>query len=185
MCDPLAADILAPLTEITTGCRRICGRVPLYVTAFCTGFGGIAVHFQIFAQVKDLPVNKTLFFLIRVMQGIFTMGAAYIFLMISPMEQAVFSTTVQPLSASGSATLAGSGALILLSLCFIGSVNELTRQTAEDSGAPSGRAGSFDGSGRLRPADRRGDRHHGTADKRSSSKARRKQYGAAAAAIRR
>jgi len=126
--DPTAADVLAPLIEITTGCRRICAGVPLYITAFCVGFGGIAVHFQIFARLNSIRINKVLFFLFRIIEGIMTMLATYIYLMIAPTERAVFSTTAQPLSAAHPATLAGSGALILLSLCFIGATTQRTRR---------------------------------------------------------
>ena len=126
--DPAAADIVAPLIEITTGCRRICTRVPLYITAFCVGFGGIAVHFQIFARLKGIRISKALFFLFRIIEGIITMAVTYIYLMIAPTEQAVFSTTTQSLSAAHPATLAGSGALILLSLCFIGATTQRTRR---------------------------------------------------------
>ena len=126
--DQRIADILAPLIEITTGCRRICGSVPLTVTAFCVGFGGMAVHFQIFAVLKSIRFSKLLFFLIRIIEGIITMATAYIYLMIVPIENAVFSTTTQPLTAGHTATLAGSGALILLSVCFIGATTQRIRR---------------------------------------------------------
>lgn len=117
-------DIAAALTEITEGCHRMCGAYPLYLTAFFIGFGGIAVHLQIFAGLGDLPLNKGLFFLFRIIQGIITAAAAYIYLMVFPVEQSVFSTTDAPLTVSKSAAAAGSAALILSSLCFLGSIHK-------------------------------------------------------------
>lgn len=121
-------DILSALIEITAGCHRMCGNYPLYLIAFFIGFGGIAVHLQIFAGLGTLPLKKHLFFIFRIIQGIITAGAAYIYLMIFPVEQSVFSSTDAPLTLSKSATLAGSAALVICSLCFLGSVNRLKSQ---------------------------------------------------------
>ena len=126
--DSGTADILSAFLEVTTGCSRLSTRVPLYLTAFFIGFGGVSVHCQILASLKDIPINKPLFFLARIIQGIIAMGAAYIFLMIVPMKTAVFSSSAAPLSADRSATYAGSGALILAALCFIGSVSSRIRR---------------------------------------------------------
>ena len=126
--DSGTADILSAFLEITTGCNRLSARMPLYLTAFFVGFGGISVHCQIFACLGDVPLNKALFFLFRIIEGIFAMGTAYIFLMITPMQETVFSSSDVPLSAARSATYAGSGALILAALCFIGSVSSKLRR---------------------------------------------------------
>lgn len=114
--------------EITVGCQQISHLYPLYITAFFIGFGGLAVHFQIFAILKDIPVKKTLFFLFRIIEGIITAAVTYIYLMISPMESTVFNSIDVPVSAATSATYIGSGALIMLSLLFIGSLGKIRRQ---------------------------------------------------------
>ena len=126
--DSGAADVLSAFLEITTGCSRLSGRMPLYLTAFFIGFGGISVHCQIFASLSDVPLNKPLFLLFRLIEGIIAMAAAYIFLMITPMELSVFSSSEIPATAERSATLAGSGALILAALCFIGSISSRMRR---------------------------------------------------------
>lgn len=121
-------DILSAAMEITSGCRRMCGRYPLQQIAFFIGFSGISVHLQIYAGAGDLPLRKGLFFLYRILQGIITAALTYILLMIFPVEQSVFSTVDVPLTLSRSATLFGSGALILSSLCFLGSIHHTTRR---------------------------------------------------------
>lgn len=126
--DPQTADILSAFLEVTTGCSRLCVRAPLPITAFFIGFGGISVHCQIFAAMKDIPLNKALFLLCRVAQGIIAMAATYILLMIMPTEAAVFSTTAVPLTAGRSAAYAGSGALILAALSFVGCVTSRIRR---------------------------------------------------------
>ena len=119
-------DICAALTEITTGCGMLCGRYPLSLIAFFIGFGGISVHLQIYASLGGLTINKKLFFLFRIIQGIITSAATYILLMVFPLEVSVFNSTDSTLTAAKSATLAGSAALILCSLIFLATINKLT-----------------------------------------------------------
>ncbi len=119
--------LCAALIEVIAA-RRMCGRYPLQQIAFFIGFGGISVHLQIYAGAGDLPLRKGLFFLYRILQGIITAALTYILLMIFPVEQSVFSTVDVPLTLSRSATLFGSGALILSSLCFLGSIHHTTRR---------------------------------------------------------
>ena len=122
------ADVLCAFLEVTAGCSRMSGKAPLYVTAFFVGFGGVAVHCQIFAALGEVRVRCPLFFLFRAAQGIFAAAAAYILLMITPMQTAVFSSSDVPLAAGRSATYAGSGALILAALCFIGTISSKLRR---------------------------------------------------------
>ena len=121
--DERITNIASAVIEITEGCHRLCGRYPLYMIAFFIGFGGISVHLQAYAGMGDLPINKGLFFLYRIIQGIITAAAAYSYLMIFPVDQGVFNSTNAQLTIAKSATLAGSGALVLSSLCFIGSIH--------------------------------------------------------------
>ena len=117
--------ILAGFSEITTGCNLLTEHgASLPLIAFFLGFGGLAVHCQIFSVLKDLPVKHWIFFLFRIIEGIITAAITYTFLMMFPMETAVFNSTDVPLTAARSATIAGSGALILCSLFFVGSVSE-------------------------------------------------------------
>lgn len=126
--DRTLTELLSAVIEITEGCHRMCGSYPLYLIAFFLGFGGISVHLQVYAGLGALSVNKGLFFLFRIIQGIITAVLAYSYLMIFPIQQDVFSTTDAPLTLSKSATLAGSAALVLSAFCFIGSVRRSHHQ---------------------------------------------------------
>ena len=123
-------DIASVITEITNGCNRICSKSPLYVIAFYVGFGGLSVHFQIFALLSKVPLKKGLFFLYRIIEGIIAMTAAYIYLMVIPVTTEVFRSTESVPSAARSATLAGSAALVISSLLFIGSISKKVTHTA-------------------------------------------------------
>ena len=122
---PVVTDVLSAAVEITTGCCRMCGRYPLFIIAFFIGFGGISVHLQIFSGLDDLRISKGLFVLFRLMQGIITSGMTYILLMVFPIEISVFSTVDTELTAARSATLFGSAALVMCSLCFLGSITKI------------------------------------------------------------
>ncbi|GEM_PF-71481 len=121
--DKRITDIASALIEITEGCHRMCGSYPIYLIAFFIGFGGISVHLQAYAGMGELRVNQMIFFIFRILQGIITAAAAYSYLMIFPVEQGVFNSTDAPLTIAKSATMAGSAALVLSSLFFIGSVH--------------------------------------------------------------
>ena len=126
--DSRTADISAAFAEVTTGLNRLSHTVPLYVTAFFIGFGGLSVHFQIFAALKDIRINKLVFFLFRLSEGITASAFAYIFLMMTPAKAAVFSSTGAPVSAVPRAAAAGSVGLIFASVCFVGSITTRIRR---------------------------------------------------------
>ena len=126
--DDELADILSAFLEVTNGCERLSAVTPLPVTAFFIGFGGLSVHFQIFASLKSVRVNKLLFVLFRLIEGIIASAAAYIYLMTVPIETEVFSSSSAPMNAMSSATLFGSGALIFASVCFVGSLSNRFRR---------------------------------------------------------
>ncbi|MBQ3329687.1 MAG: hypothetical protein IJG87_00745 [Ruminococcus sp.] len=130
-------DIASAAVEITTGCDRMCGSYPPALIAFFIGFGGISVHLQIYAGMGGLDLNKGLFFLCRIIQGIITAVAAYILFMIFPIEQSVFNSTDAPLTVAKSATLAGSAALVLSSLCFAGSIHKSVNDRLSGGASPS------------------------------------------------
>jgi sporulation integral membrane protein YlbJ len=126
---PSVSTPLVCVLEVTNGCRTgAANGLSLPVLAAILGFGGLSVHCQIFAALIEVRVNPLIFFLCRVTEGIIAMGAAYIFLMITPMQSAVFSSSDVPVSAARSATYAGSGALVLAALCFVGSISSKLRR---------------------------------------------------------
>lgn len=126
--DKTVADLSSAAIEITTGCGIMCVRYPLALTAFFIGFGGISVHLQIYSALGGLSINKALFFLFRIMQGIICSAVTYILLMVFPIEVGVFNSADVSLTAASSATLAGSAALIMCSLYFIGTMHKLIRR---------------------------------------------------------
>ena len=121
-------DLLSAAVEVTNGCARLSGDHPLYITAFFVGFGGLSVHFQIFATLGELPVHKGLFFIFRIIEGIIMMAATYIYLMAAPVTLSVFHPAADIPSAARSATMAGSAALVISSLFFLSAISSKSSQ---------------------------------------------------------
>ncbi len=116
-------DIICALLEITTGCNRMCGKYPLYVIAFFVGFSGLCVHFQIFAALKFVNINKIKFISFRFISGIIMLAVTYILLKVVPQYTATFSTTQVYKNAATSTTIWGSAALLVCAVCFLSSIN--------------------------------------------------------------
>lgn len=118
----MLCDVVVSTLEVTTACNKLCHRYPLYIISFIVGFGGLSVHFQVFSALKGIKINKALFFLYRIIQGIFAGVATYILLILFPLSSEVFSSVdkVQPNFAT---SLIGTLALMLTAVCFINSIN--------------------------------------------------------------
>ncbi|MBR2715504.1 MAG: hypothetical protein IKB73_04785 [Ruminococcus sp.] len=119
----IITDILTSVLEITYALSKLCGKYPLYIISFLISFGGICVHFQVFSILKDIDINKKLFFLLRIIQGIIASCSTYILLILFPISENVFSSTHDTLP-DLSSSIWGSLALILTAVCFISSLNK-------------------------------------------------------------
>ncbi len=89
-CD--AREILLSLLDVSTGVCRLQSGFPLTMVAFAVGFGGLCVHFQIFAALRELAAHKLLFFAVRFVQGGLTALFTHLGMMLFGREVAVFST---------------------------------------------------------------------------------------------
>lgn len=84
------------LLEVCSAVNELAQQKPVELIAFAVGFGGLCVHFQIYSSLRELNVNKLLFFCIRIIQGIITALLTHIGLIIFEEKTEVFSTiTVQ------------------------------------------------------------------------------------------
>ena len=80
---PLSTAIY-PIMEFCNGAFKCLEFSNIYVKAFFTGFtvgfGGICVHFQIFSICNEFPLNKRVFFLFKLLQGILLGMVAIIYI---------------------------------------------------------------------------------------------------------
>lgn len=107
------------LTEVCGAVTTVSKDLPIEVVAFSAGFGGLCVHFQIFSALGDIKVNKLLFFVCRILQGLITALFTHLGIKIFSVTTDVFSTaTVENFSFFGGTVLSGA-ALLFTALCFI------------------------------------------------------------------
>ena len=104
--------------EVTNACADLALSRNLLLTAFAIGFGGLCVHCQIFAVLREIKIKKGLFFLYRIIQGIITTLITYALICAFGISTPVFSSVASTVP-SLSASIFGSGALIASSLCFL------------------------------------------------------------------
>ncbi len=113
--------------EVCSGVSLASREYPIEVTAFAVGFGGLCVHFQIFAALGGINVNKQLFFLLRIIQGLITALLTKLLSFIFMKEIAVYS----------SGQIAGAGvfggnifsaiALATVAVCFLFTIKNYRR----------------------------------------------------------
>ena len=120
----MANDFISSALEICSAVGTLSINYPIEVTAFAIGFGGICVHFQIFAALGDLKINKFLFFLYRIIQGIITAVLTHIGIKLFLKETAVFSSgSVGSAGIFGGSALGGA-ALMTVAICFLFSLRK-------------------------------------------------------------
>lgn len=110
------------LTEVTTASNNLSLNTPIYIIAFALGFGGLCVHFQVFQGLKDIKINKLLFFIFRIIQGILTALFTNILLHFFPVSEQVFSTAEKTNAVISSSSYLGSIMLVITAVCFIYSI---------------------------------------------------------------
>jgi len=91
--NPAVMNGLYLITEVCGAVTHGARVMPPAAIAFAVGFGGLCVHCQLLAVLKDVGVNKGLFFLFRIIQGLLTALFVQIGVRLSPRTAAVFSTT--------------------------------------------------------------------------------------------
>ncbi len=110
--------MILPWLEICTGVTLLIPHGSAELCAFAVGFGGLCVHFQIFAALGRLRVNKALFFSMRIIQGFLTALFTHIGMKLLP-AQAVFSTaTISQAGFSGGSIISGA-ALMTVAVVFL------------------------------------------------------------------
>lgn len=117
-----ANEVVSVILEVTRACINLSRNGGLVYIAFAVGFGGLCVHFQVFQALGNLRINKALFFLYRIMQGLITAFFTSLFIKIFNIGIPVFSS-VKGFTLSLSASALGSVLLIFTGVCFLYNLN--------------------------------------------------------------
>ena len=106
---------LSALLEVTGGCAALARRgAPLWTIAFALGWGGVCVHFQIFACVGKMKIRVGRFLLCRLAQGILAAAACAVYSLFFPRAAEAFSTFEGPAVGIFSGSVFSAAALLLL-----------------------------------------------------------------------
>ncbi|MEE0251767.1 MAG: sporulation protein, partial [Acutalibacteraceae bacterium] len=132
---PVAASVVSLLTEITSGCTDAASlNTPIALIAFGLGFGGVCVHFQIFAATLKCGVSKLKFIAFRFIHGIIAALVTMLFLPLFPQPAAyVFQNTSEQLSGMISYSWPAGISLVACCAIFLFSVG-LERRKSKEAG---------------------------------------------------
>ena len=119
--------VLYAAADVSGGVTRLANGHSAEAIAFAAGFGGLCVHFQIFAALGSVKVNKLLFFLIRIIQGLITAALTHFGLLLFPVRTAVFSTRAAPVPASGGSGALSGAVVVAVCICFLISIKQYRR----------------------------------------------------------
>lgn len=112
-------DIITSALEVCSAVCTLPKNYPIEVSAFVIGFGGICVHFQIFAALGELKINKLLFFFYRIIQGLITAALTHVGTNLFLKEIAVFSTASIGSAGIFGGSALGGAALMTVAVCFL------------------------------------------------------------------
>lgn len=120
-------NILIVLCEVCSAVTTLSKNSPLEAVAFAIGFGGLCVHFQIFACLSELKIDKFKFFLIRIIQGALTAFLAHIMLVLKKIPIQTFSSGENHAFCFSNSSLIGGAVLIFVCICFLLSLKHLSK----------------------------------------------------------
>ena len=114
--DERAGKIIVPvLFEVTSGCRSVFNSgLPLWYMSFAAGFGGLCVHFQIFAILGSVPLRKSLYLFWRFLNSVLSTFITYVLCIFIPADTAVFAVSGGGNAELSASTAVGSTALLML-----------------------------------------------------------------------
>lgn len=116
------------LLEITNGVKFLSQEYsPVIISAMC-GFSGLCVHFQIFSLLRDIKIPKLKFYIYRILQGILNGTLTYIFMLIFPRKESVFST-VGKVTPDLNKGITGCVFLIICCVIFLISIKDTKHHT--------------------------------------------------------
>ncbi|MGN0471004.1 MAG: hypothetical protein ACI4GV_08845, partial [Acutalibacteraceae bacterium] len=112
--------ILPIILEVTGACSKICdGGLPLWIMSFAVGFGGMCVHLQIFDILRNIKINKICFILFRFVNAAVSAVITYIICIFYNPVSDTFTTSENSSFALTYGTVAGTFALIFMSIIFL------------------------------------------------------------------
>lgn len=110
----------ASLLEVTCGCKRICGSLPLPAIAGVIGWGGLCTHFQIMNEVAASELSAAVFLVFRILHGALSSVFCLAFLKFFPIPIETFAAkAAENVSLSSGSSLSFSLCLVAMSVLLL------------------------------------------------------------------
>lgn len=117
--DSAVLNVWKIIAEVCAAVNVSAMKYPLEITAFAVGFGGLCVHFQVYAALGDIKINKVLFFFYRILQGLITAALTKLLSMVFLREAAVFSSGEVGTATVFGGSILSAAALTGVAVCFL------------------------------------------------------------------
>ncbi len=116
----ISQSIISVLWEVTKGCNSCFNQgCPLWLMSFALGWGGICVHFQIYAIASVLEIPKVKFMMYRLGQGILSALLTLVVCRFYHPALNVYGTFANDTAVVSTSNYVGSIALVGMSLLFV------------------------------------------------------------------
>ncbi len=117
---------ITAVIEITNGIKILSAEYSVLLMSAMCGFGGLCVHFQVFALLGNIKISKAKFFIFRIFQTLLNTLFTYLLLKVFPNTAEVFST-VEKSTPKFNSSITGCIFLIICCVAFLLSLKEISR----------------------------------------------------------
>lgn len=107
------------ILEVTNGCSSACGKLPIPIIAGIIGWSGLCAHFQVMSSVIKLKMKLKYFLTGRIINGALSVIICQVLLHFFPIEENVFFSSTQNISASSSACFSVSLGMFFMCLLLL------------------------------------------------------------------
>lgn len=110
------AEFVTAVIEVTNGIKYLSQKSSILLISAMCGFGGLCVHFQIYALLGEIQISKIKFMLFRILGGCLNALFTVILLRLFPQSTEVFSTVGKSIPAFNKDI---TGCIFLIICCMI------------------------------------------------------------------
>ena len=117
--------VMVIFLEVTTACKSITGAGgALWMVSLAAGYGGMCVHFQIFALLEDMGISRLRFEIFRVVNAILSSVITYVICIWFDLSVQTFAISENTNAEITSTSIMGAVSLVVMSAIFLLSLEQ-------------------------------------------------------------
>jgi hypothetical protein len=117
--------IIVIFLEVTAACKSITGSGgALWMVSLAAGYGGMCVHFQIFALLKDMGISRLRFEIFRIANAFLSSLITYVICMCFDVSVQTFAISENTNAEITSTSIMGAVSLVVMSAIFLMSLEQ-------------------------------------------------------------